>query len=192
MGGYLGGPERGENRVEHEGDERGALALRGALADGLVVIALPGADEALDRHMGEQCLPAGQDQRLPEPAHPTVAVLDLIRAGLPVSVIDRLKGALEVSETQLASVLAIPHRTLVRRRGRGVLRQDEGDRAATVARVLDRALSYFDGERRHALEWLKHPNPAVGGDTPLEHAGTLAGAEEVIDLIGRLEHGIPS
>ena len=115
-----------------------------------------------------------------------------IRAGLPVSVIDRLKGALEVSETQLASVLAIPHQTLVRRRGRGVLRQDEGDRAATVARILDRALSYFDGERRHALEWLKHPNPAVGGDTPLEHAGTLAGAEEVIDLIGRLEHGIPS
>ena len=44
----------------------------------------------------------------------------------------------------------------------------------------------------HALEWLKHPNPAVGGDTPLEHAGTPAGAEEVIDLIGRLEHGIPS
>ena len=115
-----------------------------------------------------------------------------VRAGLPVSFLDRLKGALEVSETQLASVLAIPPQTLVRRRSQGVLRRDEGDRAASVARVLDRALSYFDGDRRPALEWLRHPNPAVGGDTPLERAGTLAGAEDVIDLLGRLEHGIPS
>ena len=125
-----------------------------------------------------------RELRVPTPAE--------IRAGLPVSFLDRLKGALEVSETQLASVVGIPHQTLVRRRSQGVLRPDEGDRAATVARVLDRARSYFDGERRHALEWLKHPHPAVGGDTPLEHAGTLAGAEEVIDLIGHLEHGIPS
>ena len=125
-----------------------------------------------------------RELRVPTPAE--------IRAGLPVSFLDRLKGVLEVTETELASVVGIPHRTLVRRRSRGVLHQDEGDRAATVARVLDRALSYFDGERRHALEWLRHPNPAVGGDTPLAHAGTLAGAEEVIDLIGRLEHGIPA
>ena len=115
-----------------------------------------------------------------------------IRAGLPVSFLERLKGALEVTETELASVVGIPHRTLVRRRSQGVLRRDEGDRAAAVARVLDRALLYFDGDRCHALEWLRHPNPAVGGNTPLERAGTLAGAEDVIDLLGRLEHGIPS
>ena len=115
-----------------------------------------------------------------------------VRAGLPASFLDRLKGALEVTETQLASVVGIPRQTLVRRRSQGVLRRDEGDRAATVARVLDRALSYFDGDRRYALEWLKHPNPALGGDTPLERADTATGAEDVVDLIGRLEHGIPS
>ena len=126
----------------------------------------------------------GRELRVPTAAE--------IRAGLPVSFLDRLKCALEVTDTQLASVVGIPHRTLVRRRSQGVLRRDEGDRAATVARVLDRALSYFDGDRRPALEWLRHPNPAVGGDTPLERAGTPAGADDVIDLIGRLEHGIPS
>ena len=61
-----------------------------------------------------------------------------------------------------------------------------------MARVLDRALSYFDGGRAHALEWLKHPNPALARDTPLAHASTPARAKDVIDLIGRLEHGIPS
>lgn len=71
-----------------------------------------------------------------------------IRAGLPASFLDRLKGALEVTEAQLASVVGIPRQTLVRRRSEGVLRRDEGDRAATVARVLERALSYFDGDER--------------------------------------------
>jgi putative toxin-antitoxin system antitoxin component (TIGR02293 family) len=73
-----------------------------------------------------------------------------------------------------------------------VLRRDESDRAATVARVFDMALSYFDGNREHALEWLKHTNPALAGETPLKRADTATGAEDVIDLIGRLEHGIPA
>lgn len=115
-----------------------------------------------------------------------------IRAGLPASFLDRLKDTLDVTETQLASVVGIPRQTLVRRRLRGVLRRDEGDRAARVARVFNMALSYFDGNRERAIEWLKHPNPALGGETPLRRADTATGAEDVIDLIGRLEHGIPT
>ena len=115
-----------------------------------------------------------------------------IRAGLPASFLDRLKTTLDVTDTQLASVVGIPRQTLVRRRLRGVLRREEGDRAARVARVLNMALSYFDGNREHALDWLKHPNPALAGETPLRRADTATGAEDVIDLIGRLEHGIPT
>lgn len=114
-----------------------------------------------------------------------------IRNGLPTSFLDHLKYTLEVTETQLAGVVGIARQTLVRRKSQGVLRRDEGDRAAMVAKVFNMALSYFDGNREHALEWLKHPNPALAGETPLQHADTATGAEEVIDLIGRLEHGIP-
>lgn len=122
----------------------------------------------------------------PSPA-PTLAE---ICAGLPAAFLDRLKDSLELTEAQLARVVGIPRQTLVRRRVRGVLRRDEGDRAATVARVFNAALSYFDGNREHALDWLKHPNPALAGETPLERADTATGAEDVIDLVGRLEHGI--
>ena len=115
-----------------------------------------------------------------------------IRNGLPASFLDHLKEALEVTETQLASAVGIAHQTLVRRRSQGVLRRDEGDRAAMVAKVFNMALSYFDGNRERALDWLKHPNPALAGETPLERADTATGAEDVIDLIGRLEHGIPT
>ena len=115
-----------------------------------------------------------------------------IRAGLSASFLDCLKDALDVTEAQLASVVGIPRQTLVRRRVQGVLRRDEGDRAATVAKVFNRALSYFDGNREHALDWLKHPQPAFAGETPLERADTATGTEDVLDLIGRLEHGIPT
>ncbi len=82
--------------------------------------------------------------------------------------------------------------TLVRRKIQGVLRRDEGDRAAVVAKVFNRAVAYFDLNRNDAIEWLKHPNPALAGETPLERADTAIGADDVIDLIGRMEHGIPT
>ena len=58
--------------------------------------------------------------------------------------------------------------------------------------MRSRAVAYFDGNSRDAVEWLKHPNPALAGETPLERADTAVGAGEVIALIGRMEHGIPT
>ena len=48
-------------------------------------------------------------------------------------------------------------------------------RAATVARVFNAALAYFEGDRKHAVDWLKHPNPALGGETPLQRADAATG-----------------
>ena len=115
-----------------------------------------------------------------------------VRSGLSASFLDTLKDALDVSETQLADMVGTARQTLVRRKSQGILRRDEGDRAAVLAKVFNRAVAYFDFNRDDAIEWLKHPNPALGGETPLERANTAIGADDVIDLIGRLEHGIPT
>ena len=42
-----------------------------------------------------------------------------------------------MTETQLADVVGIARQTLVRRKRQGVLRRDEGDRAAMVARMFN-------------------------------------------------------
>ena len=116
-----------------------------------------------------------------------------IRDGVPASFLDDLKDTLEMTETQLARAVGVARQTLLRRRKSGaVLPVAEADRAAMLAMVFNMALSYFDHNREHALEWLKHPNPALGGETPLERADTAIGNEDVIDLIGRMEHGIPT
>lgn len=41
-----------------------------------------------------------------------------------------------------------------------------------------------------AQVWLHDPNPALGNDTPADHAGTPDGLTEVLDLLGRIENGI--
>ncbi len=57
-------------------------------------------------------------------------------------------------------------------------------------KLHDIVLNYFDGNHYDAFEWLAHPNPALGGESPLERAGTSDGMQDVTDLIGRLAHGI--
>ena len=58
--------------------------------------------------------------------------------------------------------------------------------------VYEAALAYFDGKHYDAFEWLGHPSAALGGETPLDRAKTPEGTQDVLDLIGRLEHGIPT
>ncbi len=41
-----------------------------------------------------------------------------------------------------------------------------------------------------ARQWLEQSAKALGGRTPMEYLETEAGANEVEDLIGRLEHGV--
>ena len=61
-----------------------------------------------------------------------------------------------------------------------------------ASRVYKSTLTYFDGKRDEAFEWLRHPSAALGGETPLERAKTPGGTQDVLDLIGRLGHGIPT
>lgn len=49
----------------------------------------------------------------------------------------------------------------------------------------DAAVSLFEGDLEAAEKWLSQPLPALGGLTPIQ-----APLEEVLDLIGRLEHGV--
>jgi len=41
-----------------------------------------------------------------------------------------------------------------------------------------------------ALDWLKSPNAALAGTTPLSLLDTDIGAESVLDTLGRIEHGV--
>lgn len=67
----------------------------------------------------------------------------------------------------------------------------ESDRVVRYAELLHRAVEFL-GDNDAAARWLDTPSVALDGETPLDHATTEFGARDVIRLIGRLEHGIPT
>lgn len=80
--------------------------------------------------------------------------------------------------------------------GRRKIEESASERCVPVGcgswELHDAALGYFDGKHYDAFEWLSHPAVALGGETPLAHAGKPNGTRDVIDLLGRMGHGIPT
>lgn len=115
-----------------------------------------------------------------------------LRKGLRYAALDRFQHNSAFSIRDLADTLQIPLRTLHRRKAAGRLHPDESDRLVRTARVFGRALELCEGDAEAARRWLTTRHRALGNATPLSLVTTEIGAREVEDLIGRLEHGIPS
>lgn len=114
-----------------------------------------------------------------------------VKAGLPVKEFDVLRRLLGLTTAALAEKVGISLATLSRRRHRSeVLDAGHSDRVLRFARLFRLAVALYDGDESAARTWLTTPARALDGRTPLDFADTEAGAREVENLIGRLEHGV--
>lgn len=121
-----------------------------------------------------------------------IKIYERVRDGFSYSAFEHFQRNASLSAGALAELTQIPPRTLARRREQGRLEPDESDRLVRFARVFGRVLELFEGATDSARAWLSAPQRALGGATPLALAATDVGANEVLNLIGRLEHGIPA
>lgn len=119
----------------------------------------------------------------------TLDWVEMIRRGIPASAVESLRKAVQLSQADLARVLGIPERTLARRRREGTLSSEESAKLLRLARIFGRANEVFENSRA-ALHWLKSPNAALVGSTPLSLLDTEIGAESILDTLGRIEHGV--
>jgi putative toxin-antitoxin system antitoxin component (TIGR02293 family) len=119
----------------------------------------------------------------------TPDLIAAVRRGLPFAVFTTLQKSLDVSSAVLAQLIGLPVRTLQRRRREGRFKPDESDNLVRIARVLSRTLEFFE-DKAEALYWLKTPASALDDDTPLSLLDTEVGAQEVLRLLGQLEHGV--
>ena len=116
----------------------------------------------------------------------------LVRKGLPAGSVTALAGKLHLANGALSTTLAIPQRTLTRRLSQAsALTPAESDRTVRMARMYANAVEMI-GDREKAIEWLRTPNRALGGEKPLDQLDTDMGARMVEDVLGRIAYGVYS
>ena len=113
----------------------------------------------------------------------------LIREGFRWESVSHVKEIVGLTDQELASLLDISERTLIRfRKNKKRLSTAASDRLYRLALVFSFARDVFEDDKM-ALEWLHKPQLGLGGRVPLEMLQTEAGAREVEDLLGRIEYG---
>lgn len=120
----------------------------------------------------------------------STSVLELVRRGLPFAAFENLVQAVGATQHEVASAVGMAATTLGRRRKTGRLTPVESDHVIRIARLAALTRALMAGDHVAASAWLRTPQPVLGDDTPLSHAGTETGGREVEQLIGQLRHGV--
>jgi putative toxin-antitoxin system antitoxin component (TIGR02293 family) len=116
----------------------------------------------------------------------------LILRGIPYSSFRRLKKELKLSEEELARAIGMDMRELsLTERLSARLPLVPSDRLYRIARIFALAIRVFE-EKESAADWLRRPQPALGGRTAFNALLTEPGADEVENLLGRIEYGVIS
>ncbi|GFM88310.1 antitoxin [Pseudomonas cichorii] len=113
-----------------------------------------------------------------------------LRAGLPYEVFERLANYTDLNRSTLAEHLGIAPATLQRRLKVRQFNAEESDRLFRLAAIYKAALDLFEDDIEATRRWLTKPVYGMGQRRPLEMLTTSAEAQAVLDLIGRLEHGV--
>lgn len=122
--------------------------------------------------------------------HDNHATAQRVEEGLPVREVVQFGRQAGFTNEEMARLIQIPSRTYARRvADKGRLKRQEGERAARLMRVYDRAKQLFVTDE-NTRGWFDAKLIVLGGKTPFEYAQTEPGAREVENIIGRIEHGI--
>ncbi|MDO3376855.1 type II RES/Xre toxin-antitoxin system antitoxin [Geoalkalibacter halelectricus] len=128
---------------------------------------------------------------LDEQGESPMALVEIVRRGLPREALEALASSLRVSLSDLAEILPVSPRTLQRYSASKVrlLPKELSDHMLQIAKVYVRALEVFEDEER-ALAWLHAPIMSLGGKVPLSLLDTSAGVDLVMTTLGRIEYGV--
>ena len=95
----------------------------------------------------------------------------------------------QVPEKDFAKIAGTSARTISRLKNNQLIPEQAAEVTLSVIRVLQKAEEIF-GSQEKAVLWLKRPNTVLSGQQPLYLLSTRFGAEEVMDILGRIEHGV--
>lgn len=112
-----------------------------------------------------------------------------IRIGLPVGVIDSIMERFCLTSEELVKPLGVSISTIKRRHKQTQLSPAVSDRLFLVASIVSEATETL-GSQEKAARWLHKPNRSLGGDTPLSRIDTSIGIQQLKVVLLRIEHGV--
>jgi putative toxin-antitoxin system antitoxin component (TIGR02293 family) len=115
----------------------------------------------------------------------------LLRAGLPYSALESVMDTLGLTRQEASELLAVPLRTLARRKRAHKLLAPESNRLFRLTKIAAHAVDVL-GSKETAAHWLREPIRATGGVAPITLLDTEAGLELIDEILGRIEYGLYS
>jgi putative toxin-antitoxin system antitoxin component (TIGR02293 family) len=120
---------------------------------------------------------------------PTTKKIGVIRGGIAARVVDDMVEYLGVPKNVIFGVLHTPestaHKLIKDDRNLDAAASERVVRVADIARLAEETL----GGREAGTQWLKSPNLALGGATPLSMLDTEPGASEVRRILASINYG---
>ncbi|MGY3948945.1 hypothetical protein BJP24_18170 [Aeromonas allosaccharophila] len=114
-----------------------------------------------------------------------------IVAGVTPTMIHELAGTVKTDVGSICRLVGISRSTVARKLKMEVaLSTSQGARVYGVVQALDAVISLHDYDTTRALSWLHRPAWGLGGAAPATLLTTQMGVQAVVDLVGRIEHGV--
>ena len=114
-----------------------------------------------------------------------------IMAGVAPGSIHRLAELMSADIGLICRLAGISRHTVARKLRIGApLSISQGARVYGVVQALDAALSLNKNDTAKALSWLNRPAWGLGGVAPATLLNTPMGVQAVVNLVGRIQHGV--
>ncbi|MFD1064021.1 antitoxin Xre-like helix-turn-helix domain-containing protein [Winogradskyella litorisediminis] len=120
--------------------------------------------------------------------------LDLIsisRKGLPKSVIVTISELLGISMEKMSDLIHISHRTIQRKKPEDLLNVYSTEQILEIAEVISKGVEVFNSIDIFT-KWLHQEIRYLNYQKPLDYLDTSFGTKMVLDILGRVEHGVYS
>jgi putative toxin-antitoxin system antitoxin component (TIGR02293 family) len=117
---------------------------------------------------------------------------DLVHEGLPFEYLERIASLLQVQRGGVSKAICMSPATMARRAKAGRFNAVESDRLIALVAVFEKPLSLFENDKAAVTEWMSSTVRGMGLNRPLDMLRARVETKAVLDLIGRLERGLPT
>ncbi len=119
-------------------------------------------------------------------------VFELIKNGLTPKQCERVRKSLQLSTTEISSILGINVKSLHNKPPGYKLSISVSDRLFKLAEVAVFGIDVWNGNQKIFTDWLHSELAPLEGKTPLQLMTNMHGMEVVIQLLGRIKYSIYS